>query len=293
MRTLTSTHSVPERALIPRARPQNGLGFTFIELLVVIGIIAILAALLLPALGKAKSSARSSVCLNNLKQLQVAWHLYSVDHHDELPSNHWSANNWSDSCPQGHGSSADAWVLGNATIEKTTLTIENGSLYPLTAQAGIYHCPADRSVVHNSLGYVIRPQMLRKRSYSMSYFMNGSEHKPERKTKLSQITASARVFVFLDEHEDSIDDGVFFVHVHGDDGEQVEAQTHPAFGGAHWMSLPADRHSQGCNLSFADGHVEHWKWQWPKRESPDGEPNAANERDYQDLRRLQNGIPDP
>jgi prepilin-type N-terminal cleavage/methylation domain-containing protein len=66
----------------------NRLGFTLIELLVVIAIVAILAALLLPVLGKAKAKGQSVFCLNNQKQLQLTWYLYVDDNRDRLPPNH-------------------------------------------------------------------------------------------------------------------------------------------------------------------------------------------------------------
>ena len=93
----------------------------------------------------------------------------------------------------------------------------------------------------------------------------------------------AKLFVFIDEHEKSIEDGFWeFSFVGGPPGGDV------------WLSLPADRHNQGCNLSFADGHVETWKWSWRKNfidhGQQEGQP-VVNDQDHRELRRLQSACP--
>jgi prepilin-type N-terminal cleavage/methylation domain-containing protein/prepilin-type processing-associated H-X9-DG protein len=287
MNVITSSFDGLERRSVLSSRQPLSYGFTLAELLVVVAIIAILSALLLPALATQKSKTQSISCQNNLRQLQIAWQMYTLDHGDTLPANQWMNLSWIDGCPNGYLCTADSWVLGDSTIDTECWNIRNGSLFPFTRNTDIYRCPGDRTTVHRTFGDST-PPMLRTRSYSMSYYMNGSEQKPERKTRFSQIKSPSRVFVFLDEHETSINDGVFFVHVPNDDGERTE--------GMHWMDLPADRHRQGCNLSFADAHVEHWKWRWHKTWNPatvaDHEVDAWNEDDRQDLRRLQTGIPE-
>jgi prepilin-type processing-associated H-X9-DG protein len=245
--------------------------------LVVIAIIAILAAMVLPAFSHTKSKVGSIVCENNLKQLQLGWHQYAADYCDALPANKWKTVNWQDDCPEGYQNSADSWVLGDSKVDKDTWGIRNGSLFYYIGATGSYRCPADFSAVDG------RRQMLRKRSYSMSYYMNGSVYMPERMTKLSQVHPPSKVFVFLDEHQDSINDGVFYVHPPHDVGERVA--------GPHWMDLPAQRHDGGCNFSFADGHIAHWKWRWSKRLLPG--TLVMSQNDLADLRQLQTGVPTP
>jgi prepilin-type N-terminal cleavage/methylation domain-containing protein/prepilin-type processing-associated H-X9-DG protein len=249
--------------------------FTLIELLVVIAIIAILAALLLPALTRAKQKAWSIACLNNLKQLEVCWHSYAQDHNDTLPPNNSIAF-----IGGGTAAAAVTWC-SNYVYDVEPDGIINGLLFPYNTSLGIYHCPADRSTITTLEGLSL-PQ-LRWRSYNMSLCLNGVPEldpigwcNPTFK-RFGDIRnpEPAKTFVFLDVHEDEIFDCTF-----GMPSQQYwgDAQV--------WWDIPASRHSQGCNLSFADGHAEHWKWKVPKT-FKGRLPQAVPPEELPDYRRLQ------
>ena len=240
-------------------RNQGGKGFTLIELLVVIAIIAILAAMLLPALSKAKAKGRQTACLSNLRQLQMGWQLYVDDHNDQLPENR------TDYAGPLYGSPTNSWVTGNAIRDNDPSFIQNGSIYPYTQSRAIYHCPSDISLDQSG-----QP---RRRSYSLEFLLGGDN--PVCLRKASQIRKPSDVWVFLEEHEESIDDGQMFIW------------PNPY---TTWGSLPSDRHSQGANFSYADGHTERFAWLAPKIYLSFGQ-EAAGGQDLEDLRRTQAGLP--
>ena len=140
---------------------SNANGFTLIELLVVIAIIGILAALLLPALSRAKGSAQQISCLNNVRQLQTACTMYSGDHSNILPENKMTGLGI-----LGCVSTTNSWVLGNTQGSADLNDLKMGSIYTYVPNPGVYRCPAD----HSSLLGAGTP---RTRSYSMDSYLNG------------------------------------------------------------------------------------------------------------------------
>ena len=243
-----------------RGRRQEG--FTLVELLVVIAIIAILASLLLPAMSQAKAKAHSITCMNNQRQLAVAWTLYAQDNADRL------ANNFGEGeirrllqqneNPNWAGSLLD-WNLNPENTNIVLNTTASLGTY-VGGHATVYRCPSDFVVSANqrSAGWTGR-----SRSVSMNamvgdageFTKDGSNvNNPAyiQYLKMSDFLDAAKIFVFIEEHPDSINDGYFLNKVYS----------------PGWHDLPASYHGGAANLVYGDGHAEVRRWQGESTKAP-------------------------
>lgn len=214
-------------------------GFTLIELLVVIAIIAILAAMLLPSLSRAKLAAQASNCANNVKQLQVAWLMYSDDNAGLL------VNNTSTADTRNYRQSWVNNIQDWATSEENTdrFYILSGKLAAYVSKnVAVYKCPSDQSVAQNG------PRL---RSISLNAMMGDPLINPNRFNpdwtqflKSVQVPRPSSFFTFIEEHPDTINDG-YYMNTWND---------------IKWGNLPASYHNGAANIAWADGHIERHRW---------------------------------
>lgn len=259
---------------------RNAQGFTLIELLVVIAIIAILAAMILPALGKAKEKTQGIYCMNNGKQLMVAFAMYGQDNRDMFAPNPDDGNstpghNW---CP------GDAGVGGGNEYDPDILTDQSRNLFAvyLSKNVGVYKCPADKRKAGRANGQSAANPIYQNRlipaarTVSMSQavgsvcasWLAGGAHSraPDRAVPGAWLSGNhtraytgwktygngsnigapgpSMIFTIIDESTAGLNDGGFAVSC------QIQK----------WVDFPGYYHNNACGFSFLDGHAEIHKW---------------------------------
>lgn len=221
-------------------------GFSRIDLTALTASLTLLGLLLLTTAGVDHQGATSLACRANLAQLGRAWSLYALDNGDRLPGNSdttvapaWCANSFLD-----FAASPRNWDVGGLT---------NGALWRYAANPEVWRCPADASTVPVPGQGSLR----RIRSYSMNSTMGtmsapwSPRHRAFLKTTDLTTPGPTKTFVLMDEHPDGINDGSLAVSMDGFEGNAAQRR---------WVDFPGSHHLGAANLTFADGHLETWKW---------------------------------
>ena len=242
--------------------------FTLLELLIVIAIMAILAALLLPALNGARERGRGTYCLNNMRELGLGLQIYADDHDDALPYN-MGADGIHKTVAAGEylnwANDVMSWELDSENTNTVLLAI--GGLGPYVGGVPkVFKCPSDNvlSAVQKKAGWTERVRtysmnaMLGNAGTFMKNAVNTNNPGYRQFLRMSDVPEPSRIFAFVEEHPDSVDDGYFL----------------NKFYSHEWIDLPASYHNGAANFAYADGHAEAHRWRCSST-MPAPRPDAA------------------
>ncbi len=273
-------------------------GFTLIELLVVIAIIALLLALLMPALERARAHARRAVCTANLRDLVIAWQIYADDNDGKLVNGRPSVNpngtpsasatdpEQDDNHTTADGRVETPWALGikldgngdpdlNVSKFDRERTIKDGALWPNNKNIKAYRCPGGKAT--------------HLRTYSIACSLNGDKSPVTGVSGASMLRVKNRSLVRRP-HDRIVSICEGWVN-------NLSFRVEYSNPGAAWIDPPPVRHSEGMAFVFADGHSGFWKW---KGTGTDGTVEAGKKRrspytpvsadDWSDLRDIRIAI---
>jgi prepilin-type N-terminal cleavage/methylation domain-containing protein/prepilin-type processing-associated H-X9-DG protein len=251
-------HPFPTSAAAGRLLRWHG-AFTLLELLIVIAIIAVLASLLLPALGKAKEKAQGIKCLSNLKQMQLAWGMYADDNNDRVPPN----DAWNRTSGYAYDTNR-TWVRGwldyQTPVQDNTnqVYLQTSHLAPYQASLQIWKCPSDKSTSKHGARVYPRVRSLTMNGFIATEAWGSAYPRLQVIRRLSDAVnpAPAGLFVLTDTSAESIATGTFGFWDHGIDPIDPKQ--------LGWTELPASYHGRAGALSFADGHAEVHAWKDPR-----------------------------
>jgi len=239
---------------------EKASGFTLMELLVVIAIIAILMAVLMPALNRAREQGKRAVCLSNLKQLTISWGLYADDYQGRIVNADVSyagqppVSNWWVRWPaKGHDSTVQEWEEA----------IKGGQLWPYCQEIKLYKCP--NGAAPRRLTYTIAD--------SMNGYCGWDTYTPKLKVKnRNELRRASERMVFLD--EDPVSPGTWGV----------------LYSKEAWFDAPPKLHSKGTTFGFADGHSEYWRWADKRTERTTWNDRNVVQAGNTDLHKVQRAV---
>jgi prepilin-type N-terminal cleavage/methylation domain-containing protein len=219
-------------------------GFTLVELLSVVTIVAVLAGLVLPAVAGLRTKATAAKCVLQMKTFALALQMYAGDNQDFIPPNRMGVG-----IPRNQ-TWVGGWVTGRSPDGTNTTFLRDSLLSRYITDLSDWRCPGDRSRIYLEGKYYNRV-----RSISMNYYMGANWTTPNRMTyrKLSDINhpSPSDAFVFTDERPETINDGAFVVDANFNAHHPIDW---------HLIDLPGNFHGNGTGMAFADGRGEMHIW---------------------------------